>query len=803
MPQHQLIVDLGIILFVALVAGLVAHRLRVPLLLAYLVGGIAIGPHVLGIIGQAETISIFAEIGVTLLMFALGVEFSLQGVFAVRSVAIKGGLLQIAATIALGYVVGRLLRLGLAPSLVLGAALSLSSTMIVMKMLMDRGETETTQGRVMLGILIVQDLAVVAMLALLPILPALSLSRLPELAGLLLKAAAYLVFAVVLARTIIPRVMRFAAASQHKELFALTVVGICFSAALATLAIGFSLALGAFVAGLIVSESEYRHEVFAEVIPLRDVFAVLFFVSVGMLVDPAFFLRRLGDILLVVGAILLGKSMLTAVIVRAFHYHPRTAFLVGAGLAQIGEFSFLLARQAQLARLISDDVYGIILSAALVTILLTPIILARSPEWYRRFPAILVPARVGPAPEGAEHPPPRDHVVIIGYGRVGNNVGASLMLYGIPFVAVDYDQGVVEQLRRIGFPAIFGDGSLSAVLTHAHPETARMAVVTVPDFLVAQMAVRNLRAMNPDLRIVARVAAMGSVSALYEAGAEEVVQPEFEAGIELTRHALVRLGIPLPEVQAQTERLRRLRYGAFADAESRPTAAELRDHYIICGFGRQGSMISRELAAHHVPHAIVEREPERIAGTSPPGVPIVLGDATDTGILRRAGVEHARGLVAVTPSDVDNLYVIATARQLNPDIFILSRVSEEGESGKFRQAGADRVISPYVMGARQMVSEILHPHLARFLEITAGDGGGPWSMEEVRIHAGSPLDGKVLGELEAPGVKVVGLITCEGVVLGHPGPCYDLGAGDVLVAAGAESEMALLRRLASGEGGRG
>ncbi len=796
-PHPRFIVDLAVIFFTALVAGLVAHRFRQPLLLAYLLGGVAIGPYGLGIVRDVETVSLFSEIGITLLMFALGVEFSLHGVLVVGAVAVKGGLLQVGATLLLGVGLGRLLGLAWVPAIVLGAVLSLSSTMIVMKTLMDRAETESSHGRVMLGILIVQDLAAVAMLALLPVLRDLSLNRLPELGLLALKAAAYLVFAGVLARTVIPAIMRYVAGTQYKELFALTVVGVCFSAALATLAIGFSLALGAFVAGLIVSESEYRHEVFAEVIPLRDIFAILFFVSVGMLVDPAFFVRHLGPISAVVAALLIGKSVITGLVVRLFGFHLRTAFLAGAGLAQIGEFSFLLARQAQGLGLISEDLYGIILSSALVTILATPLLLEKSPALYQRFPRLLGRDAAPEEETQRERSALADHVIIIGYGRVGNNVGASLMLYAVPFVVIDYNQGVIEQLRRLGFPAIFGDGSNPSVLSHAHPETARLAVVTMPDFITTRMCVRTLHRMNPDLRIVARVSTVGSAETLYQEGAEEVVEPDFEAGIEITRHALVRLGVSLPEVQAQTERLRRLRYGASASAVPQATAAEMHDHYVICGFGRLGRSISRELADAHVPQVLVENDPDRVAGTTPTGVPVVLGDATEEGILRRAGVERARGLVAVTSADVDNLYITATARHLNPGLFILARISHEGEAEKFRLAGADRVVSPYTMGARRMVAEILQPHVAEFLELAAGESHGPWEAEEMVLEGGSPLVGCSLGKVRAPGVTVLGVVTREGAILSHPGPDYELAAGDILVAMGASPEIERLRARAA------
>ncbi|MBI3945458.1 MAG: cation:proton antiporter [Armatimonadetes bacterium] len=795
MHEMRLLVDLGVIFLVALVAGLAALRLRQPVLLAYLLGGIAVGPHGFGIVEEIDTIGVFAEVGVTLLMFALGVEFSLRQLGEVRGIATWGGLIQVLATGALGTAVGLALRLGVVEAIVLGCAVAISSTMIVMRTLMERGETGGAHGRAMLGILIFQDLAVVVILAVLPILPGMGMERLPELGLMALKAAAYLVFTLVLARTVIPRLLHAVGGSRHKELFALTIVAVCFGTAIVTLLIGFSLALGAFVAGLIISESEYRHEVFAEVIPLRDLFAILFFVSVGMLVEPRTLLTGLPVVAALTALIVLGKGAICGAVARLFGLHLRTAFLVGAGLGQTGEFSFVIARVAQDHGLISPVVYNAILSSTLLTILLTPLMFQAAPGLYHRF-AGRRKVSLEEDTQAESLPELRDHVVLLGYGRVGKGLGASLMYFGIPFVAVDYNHDAVAALQKAGVPAIYGDGSNLPILHHTHPETARLAVITFPDLITTRLAARYLRRLNPEIRIIARVHEEAEVECLYKEGVEEVLQPEFEAGVELTRHALARLGIPLSEAQAQADRIRRLRYPGFASPEAERTAADMAGHVIICGYGRLGRNISREFADCGIDHVVVERDPDQVAEHLPPGVPVIRGDAASEAILERAGISRARGLLAVTATDSGNIYLTVTARKLNPKLHIVARCTRQGEEEKFRIAGADRVISPYSLGARRMAAEFLRPTVASALDRLAASAGT--HLCEAHVAAGSALDGATLrhaGIRAATGVNVVAVANTHGE-LALPEPDRRLQPGDVIIILGDSAAIAAVQRLA-------
>jgi CPA2 family monovalent cation:H+ antiporter-2 len=352
------------------------------------------------------------------------------------------------------------------------------------------------------------------------------------------------------------------AATRSRELLILTSAGICFGAAVGTHHLGFSVALGAFIAGLIISESEYSHEVLAEVIPLRDLFASVFFVSIGMMFDPRFLVQEWAPVFVITGAILVGKAAIVAGVVRLFGYHPRIAVYAAVGLAQIGEFSFVMARIGLDRELVTPYFYSLVISTALLTIFATPLLYNLAP-WI----AGLVASRgdattTDRTPEGGGAAALRDHVVICGYGRVGAQVGTVLGELGVPFAVADYDHNIIASLSQQGVPAVYGDASRAEVLAHTHPERARVAVVTIPDLFSARLVVRRLRTGNESLPIVARCHAEPEVAILRIEGANEVVLPEYEAGLEVLRYTLLRHSPAAARAQEYVDRVRQERYQA-------------------------------------------------------------------------------------------------------------------------------------------------------------------------------------------------------------------------------------------------
>lgn len=546
--------DIAIIVVAALIGGLIAQRLKQPLILGYILAGVVVGPYTGGItVTEVHDIELLAEIGVALLLFALGLEFSLRELQPVRYIALIGTPLQILLTIAYGYEIGRWVGWGWLPSIWVGGLISLSSTMVILKTLMSQGRLGTLSSRVMIGMLIVQDLAVVPLMIILPELNELE-AGLPVLGMAALKAGLFLVVMIFAGTRVIPRLMALIAGWNSRELFLLSVTAIGLGVGYGTYLFGLSFAFGAFVAGMVLSESDYSHQALSDIIPLRDVFGLLFFVSAGMLLDPAFLLANLGTILLVVALVVVGKGLIFGLLASLFRYGNVVPLAVGLGMFQVGEFSFVLARVGLNSGSISPDLYSLVLSITLVTMILTPFVSALTgplyalrKRWFQHEPLQTINL-----PAAGLH----GHVVIAGGGRVGQYVAQVLQRLDQTFVLIELDQRRVDQAKAAGFPIIYGDSSQPVVLEAARIEEARLLLVTIPDMLISRTVVNQVRRLNPALHIVARVDSVEQMNAFSAMGVHEVVQPEFEAGLEMTRQALLHLHIPATEIQRFTDAVR-------------------------------------------------------------------------------------------------------------------------------------------------------------------------------------------------------------------------------------------------------
>lgn len=545
MNDSQLIVDLVLAVTTAFVGGALAQRLGQPVILGYLLAGVAIGPFTPGPVANAGSVQVLAEIGVAFLMFTLGAEFSFSELKRLGRIAILGGALQILCTMGLGPLLAPLLGLTFLQGVFLGALLALSSTVVALKVLLGRGELGALHGRVALGILIAQDLAVVPMVVVLPSVTAGSEGVLTDLAWAAVKAGGVLLGAYLLGARVVPWLLGRAAISRTRELFLLSVVALALGTALVTQLAGLSLAFGAFLAGLVVAESEYRTQVIAETLPFRDLFASLFFVSVGMLINPAALLPQAGVVALVSAVVVVGKVAIVAAIVLVLGMPARVALMAGLALAQVGEFSFVLARIGVDRGAIPASLFDLTLATALVTIVLTPALLKAAPFLLRvleRLPG--VGARFAePVQPLAEVETMSGHAIVCGFGRVGRELADALAARGVRFLVVEYNPEVVRVLRQRGVPVLYGDAANPVVLEHAHVERARLLAVLMPDRAAAEQATRTARGLNPRLDIVARASSSDDLESLRRAGATDVVQPEFEAGVEVIRHALRRFGV--------------------------------------------------------------------------------------------------------------------------------------------------------------------------------------------------------------------------------------------------------------------
>jgi CPA2 family monovalent cation:H+ antiporter-2 len=549
---------MGLALAAALLGGVIARRLRQPVILGYLLAGIAIGPFGLRLVRDLEQVQALATIGVILLLFALGLEFSLGEFKRIGKIATLGGVIQILATIGLGVVIARLFGWSLPEAIGFGFLISISSTVIVLKLLMERGELDSLHGRIMVGFLIVQDLAVVPMMVFLPVLGEAG-NVLPALGIATLKAVVFLGATLLVGIWVIPRLMGRVAGIRSKELFLLFVITLCLGVAYAAYLFGLSPAIGAFIAGLMISQSGFVHQALGDITPVRDIFATLFFVSIGMLIDPRFVAENALTVVIIVLAIVLVKFILFPAITWLFGYSVKTALLVGAGMIQISEFSFIMAREGVEAGVFSEYLYSLILASAIITMVLTPFTMSLASSLYPRLSQVkgirqLVAGHI--EPDLINRSELCDHVVICGHGRVGSNLAKVLSQLDFSYVVIDLDPKVISELRARGVSCIYGGACNYEVLSQAGLARAQVLVLAIPDPIEAKLAMENALRINPKLDIVARVHHDFELELFRELGASELVQPELEASFEVIRHTLHRLGLRSRQIQELIDSIR-------------------------------------------------------------------------------------------------------------------------------------------------------------------------------------------------------------------------------------------------------
>jgi len=544
MHESELLLDLAIAFAVALGSGLVARLLKQPAFIGYILAGTLIGPHALGIIKSIDNIHVLATIGVVLLLFTHGIELSFKKLKKIKNVAILGGIAQILASTGLGIVISLfLLGQGIREAIVFGFLISLGSTMVVLGLLTDRGETNSTHGHVLIGIILLQDIAAVFAMFILPALGEQGADLANVLGRAFLQAGLLMTLVVVVGLLVLPRVLKGVAMRGSRELFIISVIALCLGSAFVANYFGLSAALGAFAVGLMISESEFAHQAFGDMVPIRDVFAALFFVSIGMLVDLRFLFDNMAVLIVVVAAIIGGKFVITSAIVNWFGYKGKTAPLVGAGIIQIGEVSFVLGQLSLSAGVITTYTYSIILGSAVVTIILTPFVFAvisRICTIRRNAAHIII--------EDDEKEPVAinaltNHVILCGYGRVGISVARFLEHLNIPYVVIELNPVAISRLRDNMIPCVYGDIGNPNVLSMARIKKAAILVLAIEDPVAIRLALDHAQRINSKLDIIARAHNDAEYEFLESKGVSEVVRPEMEAGIELARHILYRLGI--------------------------------------------------------------------------------------------------------------------------------------------------------------------------------------------------------------------------------------------------------------------
>ncbi|MBS1255603.1 MAG: putative cation/proton antiporter YbaL [Deltaproteobacteria bacterium] len=553
--------DLIFLVVTAFFSGVVMQKLGQPLVLGYILTGIAFSPFTGGLaLTSVHEIELLAEIGVALLLFALGLEFSIKDLKPVKKIALIGTPIQIMLTIAMGYGIGQLMGWDVKSSIWLGTLVSLSSTMVLLKTLMSQGWLGTLSSKVMVGMLIVQDLAVVPFMVLLPMLNDPSVGWL-SLEIAIIKAVLFLAGMILFGTRLLPRIMQYIALLGSRELFMLAITAIGLGVGYVTYLVGLSFAFGAFVAGMVLSESDYGHQALSDIIPVRDLFGLLFFASVGMLFNPAFVLAHWQEVLILVVIVSIGKGTIFAVLAKIFKYGNVVPLALGLGLFQVGEFSFVLAQLGLSTNSISHEVYSLVLTTAVITMFLTPIVSRYTTRLYTLqkhwFPHESMDSIIVPKSEI------RNHVIIVGGGRVGIRIAQVLKRLTVPSLILELDQLRVERAKKFEITAIYGDASHEVVLKAANTSSARLLIITTPEIVIAQAIVDRARIMNSSIQVVARAPGVEFLEEFKKLDISEVVIPEFEAGLEMARKALVHLHIPASKIQHYTESLRQDLFASF------------------------------------------------------------------------------------------------------------------------------------------------------------------------------------------------------------------------------------------------
>lgn len=583
MTDYGVLGNLLVIFSVSIAVVFIFHQFRLPSIAGFLVAGALIGPHGLNLIGDIGTVQVLAEIGVVLLLFTIGIEFSLVQLASLRRLLFVAGPIQVGSVLLVAWLGAMVVGLTWQEGIFWGFLVSLSSTAIVLKALSNRGDSDSIHGRTTVGILIFQDLAVVPMMLLTPILASRGEgsggSVLYTLAGSILVVG----LIIVAAWYAVPKLLEHIVRSRSRELFLLTIIVLCLGIAWLTSLGGLSLALGAFIAGLVISESEYSHQAMADVLPFRDSFNSLFFVSIGILMDW----RVLIDHTVLVGglllAILLVKFVAGGAASLAMNIPPRSAFMVGVALAQVGEFSFLLAQQGQESGLLRGAPYQVFLSVSVLSMIVTPFLMQWSPLMARRIEAVQrlrhwLPMRTEAHMLQTEGKQIRlkDHVIIVGYGLNGRNLARVLSETEIPHLALDLDGDTVRRESRHGVPIYYGDATNPNVLRHVKIEDAKVLVVAISDPFITRRTVQVAKGLNPKVRVVVRTRYLRELEELHDIGADDVVPEEFETSIEIFALVLRTYNLPQDFITIKAEQVRREGYALLRRSELPELAHHLR-----------------------------------------------------------------------------------------------------------------------------------------------------------------------------------------------------------------------------------
>jgi len=544
--------DIIIIFGIAIAVLFICHRLRVPEVVGLLITGIFTGPYGLELVKAVHEVEVFAEIGVVLLLFTIGIEFSLERLLRIKKSILIGGSFQVFLTFSATLLITMQLGKTFNEAVFIGFLVTLSSTAIVLKIIQKRAEVDSPHGRTTLGILIFQDIIIIPMILFTPLLAGATGGEGESIFVLLAKGIGIILLVLVSAKWIVPHILYQITKTRNNELFLLSVIVICLGIAWLTSRAGLSLALGAFLAGLIISESEYSHQALGNILPFRDVFTTFFFVSIGMMLNVGFLFQQPGTIVMIALSILLLKSIIAGFVTILLGFPIRTAILVGFSLSQIGEFSFILSRSGLEHGLLTGDIYQMFLAVSVLTMAASPFIIAQAPRIADTILRLPLPKKLisgfYPVPE-TKVVNRKDHLIIIGFGVNGKNLSHAARVAGIPYAIIEMNPETVRNEQAKGEPIYYGDATHETILQHTNIKKARIVVVAINDPGATRRIAEIIQRLNPKVHLIVRTRYLQEMKPLYELGASEVIPEEFETSVEIFTRVLTKYLIPRDEIE--------------------------------------------------------------------------------------------------------------------------------------------------------------------------------------------------------------------------------------------------------------
>ncbi|MCX7548297.1 monovalent cation:proton antiporter-2 (CPA2) family protein [Xanthomarina sp. F1114] len=572
-----LLQDILILLGFSVIIVFLLQRAKIPSILGFLITGVIIGPYGLSLVKAVEQVEVISEIGVILLLFVIGMELSLKKLAAIKKTVFIGGSIQVGLTVLIAAGCYYLMGNSWNESIFIGFLFSLSSTAIVLKVFQDRNEMNTLHGKNALGILIFQDIIVVPMMLFTPIMAGESTNVTASILTLLIKSAVVIIITIISARYVVPKLMYAIAKTNNKELFLLTTITICFAVAFLTSQAGLSLALGAFMAGLIISESEYSHQATSIILPFRELFISFFFISVGMLLDLSFFFNHVGVIMLLVLAVLVVKSSVTALAIAVLKYPSKTVLITGLSLFQIGEFAFILSKVGIEYNLLSAETNQYFLAVSIVSMLLTPFVIIFSENFAEKFLNTRIVKAMSSTPKDPFSALNDDfeselsnHLIIIGYGINGTNLAKASMHSNIPFVVIELNAKTVKREKENGIPILFGDASEPHILDTVNLSKARSVVIAISDAEATRNIIRSVREISQSVYLVVRTRYVKEIPELIALGADDVIPEEFETSIEIFSRVLHDFLIPENDISEYIDLIRADNYEIFNSKKKLP-----------------------------------------------------------------------------------------------------------------------------------------------------------------------------------------------------------------------------------------